>query len=217
MKFILILWLLLALSACHTSRNEVSTYEVTPIPFNIDNFTEDQRRVIREGNDADTSLNLMRSRPVMFQVVGATNKANESRGPGRIDLHADILIYGLGEARDGQLVDYGWLENVETGARVWEMTFENTEYAGGDARNRKRVSRITLPPGVYQLHYRTNDSHAFTAWEAAAPEYDHLYGITMFNMTALPGIDERLKEAGLPVLSTSLERPYDKVPPTTGG
>jgi hypothetical protein len=186
-------------------RRERSTADpVMTIPFDIDKLTDDQRRIIREGHEADASLNLVRSRPVLFQIVGTGNDANETRGPTRIDHAVDVLIYGLSEAADEQLVDYGWLQNADTGTRVWEMTSHNTIHAGGAAVNRKRASRLTLSPGSYSLHYVSNATHAFSAWTGAAPEHANLYGVTVFNLTALPDIEKRLKSEGVPALRTSL-------------
>ncbi len=187
-------------------------HKVTPIPFRIDRLSSDQSRVIQEGNAADASLNYIKTRPVLFQIVETGNNASERRGPGRIDQSVDVLIYGLGESKDGVLVDYGWLENVETGERIWEMTSANTVYAGGNPRNRKLATRNTLRPGVYRLHYVSNETHSYPAWKGQGPEREKLYGITMFNMTALPGIEKRLKDAGVPPMATSLEHPIGRSP-----
>ena len=116
------------------------------------------------------------------------------------------------ESMEGRLVDYGWLENVETGERVWEMTPDNTVYGGGDNRNVKLATRTTIKPGVYRLRYVSNESHAYPEWQGKAPEREKLYGITVFNLTALPGIEKRLKDAGVPPLSASLEESVG-VPP----
>jgi len=192
---------------------EEPLHEPTEIPFNIDNLTGAQSAVIRKGNEADSSPYYIMSRPVIFQVVFAGNDANESRGTLRSDRDVDVLIYGLGEERGGGLVDHGWIEHLESGTRVWEMTTDNAIHAGGDPRNRKTVTRMTLKPGAYRLRYVSDDSHAYGDWQGKPPERPTFYGVTVFNMTALPLIEERLKQAGIEALGTSLERPYDKTAP----
>jgi hypothetical protein len=42
-----------------------------------------------------------------------------------------VRIYALGESSGRDLADYGWIEDVKTGKRVWEMTYRTTEPAGG--------------------------------------------------------------------------------------
>ena len=92
------------------------------------------------------------------------------------------------------------IEHVGTGKTVWEMTPQQTEYAGGDRRNRKAVARLTLEPGEYRLRYVSNSSHAYPDWLGAPPERERFYGVTVFNMTALPLIEKRLELAEVPGL-----------------
>ena len=53
------------------------------------------------------------------------------------------------------------------------MTWENTLHAGGAIKNRKADVRLRLPAGHYRLRFRSDDSHAFMDWNAAAP--DHIF------------------------------------------
>lgn len=182
-----------------------AAHQVTKIPFEIDNLSAAQRAVIRAGHEVDNSSYLIRSRPVVFQIVLTGNHADELRNTGSIEQDVDVLIYALGEAQGDRLVDYAWIEHAETGEVIWKMTPQNSEFAGGDRRNRKSVERRTLRPGSYRLRYVSNGTHAYPDWQAAAPERERFYGVTVFNMTALPLIEERLKRAAVPSLATSLQ------------
>jgi hypothetical protein len=92
---------------------------------------------------------------------------------------ADVRVYALGEGRNGRMVDYGWITNATTHQRVWEMRYEDTESAGGDAKNRLFDRPIHLDKGDYVVHYVSDDSHSFDEWNAAAPSDAAHWGITL--------------------------------------
>ncbi len=78
------------------------------------------------------------------------------------------------------MFDYGWIEGTKTGRAVWEMTYRTTERAGGARKNRLADVTLTLPAGAYELHYRTDGSHAFGDWNAAPPDDPLHWGITVY-------------------------------------
>jgi hypothetical protein len=90
-----------------------------------------------------------------------------------------VRIYALGEADDGELADYGWLEDAKSHRKVWEMTYRATEPAGGAAKNRRFDGAISLPAGDYVVHYVTDGSHAFGEWNADPPDDPMSWGITI--------------------------------------
>jgi CubicO group peptidase (beta-lactamase class C family) len=90
-----------------------------------------------------------------------------------------IRIFSIGEGLDGQMYDYGWIENTEKGTPVWETRAERTAHAGGAQKNRKVDEVITLPPGKYKLRYKTDDSHSFDHWNALPPEIN-FWGIAVY-------------------------------------
>ncbi len=92
---------------------------------------------------------------------------------------ADVRVYALGEGVRDRMVDYGWITNAATGQKVWEMKFDQTESAGGDAKNRLVDRTIRLDKGDYILHYVSDDSHAYDRWNAAAPRDAGRWGITV--------------------------------------
>jgi hypothetical protein len=55
----------------------------------------------------------------------------------------DVRIAAIGEGQAGEMFDYGWIEDVDKGSRVWEMQADKTTHAGGAGKNRT-VCRPTL-------------------------------------------------------------------------
>jgi hypothetical protein len=90
-----------------------------------------------------------------------------------------IRIYALGEGRDGEMFDYAWIENANTGRVVWEMTYRKTEHGGGAHKNRLFDDTITLPTGKYTVFYETDDSHSFNDWNEDPPDDPTSWGVTV--------------------------------------
>jgi hypothetical protein len=88
-------------------------------------------------------------------------------------------LVALGEGSCDPLADRAWLEDGKTGQNVWQMRYRDTERAGGASKNRIVRAEITLARGEYELHYETDDSHAFGEWNAAPPLQGHLWGVTL--------------------------------------
>ena len=90
-----------------------------------------------------------------------------------------MRIFAIGEGQPGEMFDYGWIEDVEKGSRVWEMQEPKTEHAGGAGKNRKVDVIITLPAGNYKLRYKSDDSHAFDHWNSMPPDIN-FWGIAVY-------------------------------------
>lgn len=116
--------------------------------------------------------------PVLAQIVKVQDHENKSVAFSLADSQS-VRIFAIGEADGGEMFDYGWIEDVDKGSRVWEMQAEKTEYAGGAGKNRKVDVQITLPAGNYKLHYKTDDSHAFDHWNALPPDIN-FWGIAVY-------------------------------------
>lgn len=97
-----------------------------------------------------------------------------------LDRDATLRVYAIGEATGGDMDDYGWIEDTQTGRVVWEMTYRATEPAGGADKNRLFDGEIRLPAGRYELHYRTDGSHAFGDWNADPPDDPEGWGIALY-------------------------------------
>jgi len=97
-----------------------------------------------------------------------------------LDRAMTVRIYALGESEDHHLADYGWIESMETGETVWEMTYKKTERAGGAKKNRKVITKIQLQKGEYKLHYESDGSHSFDGWNDDPPNDRSHWGITVY-------------------------------------
>lgn len=97
-----------------------------------------------------------------------------------LDHDATLRVYAIGEATGGDMDDYGWIEDARTGRVVWEMTYRGTEPAGGADKNRMFDGQIQLPAGRYELHYKTDGSHAFDDWNADPPDDPEAWGIALY-------------------------------------
>ena len=96
-----------------------------------------------------------------------------------LDKDTNLRIFALGEGVDGDMVDYGWIKNIETGKVVWEMTYRNTDSAGGANKNRMYNDTIILPKGSYKVYYETDGSHSYRHWNASPPRDPERYGISL--------------------------------------
>jgi hypothetical protein len=90
-----------------------------------------------------------------------------------------VLVYALGEGKDGRMYDYGWIEDAKTGRVVWEMTYRKTRHAGGAKKNRMFSDTIMLPAGTYKVYYETDDSHSFRDWNSDRPYEPENWGISV--------------------------------------
>ena len=91
----------------------------------------------------------------------------------------EVRIFAIGEGQAGEMFDFGWIEDVDKGSRVWEMQESKTTHAGGAGKNRKVDVVITLPAGNYKLRYKSDDSHAFDHWNSMPPDIN-FWGITVY-------------------------------------
>jgi len=91
----------------------------------------------------------------------------------------NIHIFALGEGKDGQMFDYGWIENASSGEVIWEMTYRKTRHAGGGSKNRMVDTHITLEAGTYIAYYVTDGSHSFPDFNTSRPDRPHMWGITI--------------------------------------
>ncbi len=90
-----------------------------------------------------------------------------------------LHIYALGEGRDGDMYDYGWIVEAKSRDRVWEMDYFDTENAGGADKNRLFDGIITLPAGDYTAYYVTDGSHSYIHWNSGKPVNPRKWGMTI--------------------------------------
>ncbi len=96
-----------------------------------------------------------------------------------VDQPGTIRTYALGEICEREECDYGWVEEVFSGTRVWELTGLNSTAAGGMATNRMSNQDVELPPGMYRAVFRTDRRHAWGKWIANPPLDPAGWGMTL--------------------------------------
>ncbi|MCB9058092.1 MAG: hypothetical protein H6627_05960 [Calditrichae bacterium] len=99
-----------------------------------------------------------------------------------LDKTTQIRVYAIGEGDWDEMYDYGWIENEETGRKVWQMRYRSTEHAGGAKKNRLVDTIITLDRGTYTVHYVSDDSHSYNDWNQSAPYKEIDWGITLYRI-----------------------------------
>jgi len=133
-----------------------------------DNYREGDVVVYEEEKDASVLAQLVRVR-------------DHQRKKSRFTMEKDsyVHIYAIGEGDDGEMYDYAWIESVNTGRVVWEMTYRKTERAGGARKNRLFDDRVFLESGEYIVYYETDDSHSFNDWNDRPPRDPFNWGVTI--------------------------------------
>jgi hypothetical protein len=112
-------------------------------------------RIVRVGNNADARQRLV------------------------LDRDTEVLVVAVGEGTSDGMVDFGWITEAGSGRTVWKMEYPSTEPAGGAAKNRLARARLKLPAGAYELHFESDDSHAFGRFNDAPPFDPDAWGITV--------------------------------------
>ncbi len=104
-------------------------------------------------------------------------------------LHKDFIIkkdgnyriYAIGEGDDDEMFDTGWIKRLADNQVVWEMTWRNSKFAGGDKKNRMFNGKIFLEKGQYRIYFETDGSHSFYNWNSTPPNNPEKYGIRIMN------------------------------------
>lgn len=97
-----------------------------------------------------------------------------------INKQMQIRIYALGEKDySDEYADYGWIVDLKSHKRIWDMEKCRIQPAGGDNKNRKCDVAFSFPAGDFMIYYNTDDSHSFLDWNAAPPSDPFNYGITL--------------------------------------
>ncbi|HDS01049.1 MAG TPA: hypothetical protein ENO07_03430, partial [candidate division Zixibacteria bacterium] len=115
----------------------------------------------------------------IVQITKVTDDVNLARD---FQLKRDMTVnvYAIGEGRKGYMYDYGWIKNAENDETVWIMREDQTDHAGGAAKNRVFDGILELERGNYTLRYKTDGSHSYGSWNSAQPSDSRNYGITLF-------------------------------------
>ena len=93
---------------------------------------------------------------------------------------AALRVYAMGEFEGEHAADFGWIEEAQSGRKVWEMRAANTRPGGGAPRNRYADEPVRLAPGLYRAHYKSNGRHAYDDWEANPPFDPAAWGMALY-------------------------------------
>ena len=91
----------------------------------------------------------------------------------------DLRVYAIGEGRDGEMFDYGWIVDANTHKKVWEMDYYDTDHAGGSQKNRLIDQTISLEKGNYIAYFATDGSHSYGNWNDSQPYDPDHWGLTI--------------------------------------
>ncbi|UCC78788.1 MAG: hypothetical protein JSW64_10960 [Candidatus Zixiibacteriota bacterium] len=115
---------------------------------------------------------------ILVKMTGLRDNERE-RAKFTLSKQTKIHIYAIGEGSRDEMYDYGWIIDDNTGRAVWEMSWRNTEPAGGARKNRMFRDTIILEPGTYVVNFVTDGSHSFNDWNASKPRDPVNWGITV--------------------------------------
>jgi hypothetical protein len=90
-----------------------------------------------------------------------------------------LRFYAIGEGRDGEMFDYGWIVDTKTHEKIWKMDYEDTEHAGGGSKNRLVDKTVALDKGSYLVYFTTDDSHSYLDWNTSPPFDRAHWGLTI--------------------------------------
>jgi hypothetical protein len=95
----------------------------------------------------------------------------------RLDKETTVRVYALGEGSGGDMYDYAWIEVANSGRVVWEMTYRDSQHAGGADKNRVFDGTVRLPAGSYVLRYESDGSHSYEDWNSDPPDDPDAWGV----------------------------------------
>jgi hypothetical protein len=118
--------------------------------------------------------------PALAQLVDMGDE-EDARRTFQLTASTRLRVFALGEGRNGDMFDYGWIED-SNGRTVWKMTYDETEPGGGADKNRMFEGLITLPAGTYVLRYSSDGSHSQAHWNDEPPDDPDGWGISVYRM-----------------------------------
>ncbi len=116
----------------------------------------------------------------VIQFVKIRDEENISQGFS-IEKEIRLHIYAIGESNYSlsELVDFAWIIDADSRAKVWEMNIENSDWAGGHKKNRMYNGIVSFSPGNYILYFYSDDSHSYNSWNTPPPFDPGNWGITL--------------------------------------
>ena len=119
-------------------------------------------------------------RQPLMSIVEVGSDENR-RIPFVVEDTVSVLIYAVGElSGSGSRYDFASIKDVTSGEKIWEMTYKESESAGGYETNRKSIHVQDLYPGRYELTYQSDGSHDFDHFSNGEPDHPERWGVTVF-------------------------------------
>ncbi len=114
-------------------------------------------------------------------LVRIDSVANDERREASftLDAPAAVRVVAAGELSPIERFDYATILDA-SGETVWEMTWDDTEPAGGSSLNRRFDGRVDLPAGAYSVRYETDSRHAFGSLGPDAPDDVSFWGVHVY-------------------------------------
>jgi hypothetical protein len=133
------------------------------------------------GRDAPAIKKMDDSEPADPSVLARLTRVRadrEEEAQFTLATRSNIRVYAVGEGQ-GDMNDYGYITD-RAGQEVWRMTFAETEPGGGARKNRRVNRMLSLEPGMYVAHFKTDRSHGWGDWNAPPPDDPLAWGMTLY-------------------------------------
>ena len=114
---------------------------------------------------------------IVTTVVPERN--NSARQGFELTRPTTVEVTAIGELGLDRDFDYGWIIDAATRKRVWTMTYDGSEPAGGAAKNRIAHETLHLKPGRYVAYFLCDDSHDPEDWNGVPPTDPASWGLTL--------------------------------------
>jgi hypothetical protein len=109
-------------------------------------------------------------------LVGVGDKADESAGFALRE-PADVRVICHGEVLGHAAYDGGWIEDADTGKKVWRFDADLSRPAGGARKNRMTDEVVHLAAGRYVAHFATDDEHSYPEFNSPPPDDPAAWGL----------------------------------------
>lgn len=152
-------------------------------------YSEDFYLKVSSNNLRRVEMEELLAKKIASSIISFTKVGDDEslRKGFSLSAETDLKVYAVGEVRRDEVFDYLWIYDAETREVVFEMDYDNTDFAGGAEKNLKFDDEVTLPKGNYVVSYVTDDSHSYDKWNALPPDDPNFWGATIWPATVADG------------------------------